>query len=97
MHITVIDAIMGSGKSTAMINYIKHQKEINQDKKFLIIVPYLKEVKRYADKLKGFVSLTSDKLVKKVALEKSLENKKDIICTHVLFLQNPDLIKKYSS
>lgn len=97
INITVIDAIMGSGKSTAMINYIKHQKEINQDKKFLIIVPYLKEVKRYADKLKGFVSLTSDKLVKKVALEKSLENKKDIICTHVLFLQNPDLIKKYAS
>lgn len=97
INITVIDAIMGSGKSTAMINYIKHQKKINQDKKFLIIVPYLKEVKRYANQLRCFKSIISDKLTKRVALEKNLKDKNDIICTHVLFLQNPDLIKKYAS
>ena len=36
LDVTVIDAIMGSGKSSAMINYIDRQKEINPKDYFFI-------------------------------------------------------------
>ena len=44
--INIIDGIMGCGKSTAMINYIKTQKQKYPTSKFLIIVPYLDGTKR---------------------------------------------------
>lgn len=51
--IHVIDSIMGSGKSTWMINYIND----HPDQQYLIVVPYLSEVDRYETTLqniKGF-------------------------------------------
>ena len=92
LKLTVIDAIMGSGKSTSMINYIKHQKELNPNEKFLIIVPYLTEIERYSSRLKGFKKLIKDSPPKRLTLEKYLKEGKDIICTHKLFLDNPELI-----
>ena len=43
--ITIVDDIMGSGKSTWAINYINS----NPDKKFLCIVPLLSECERFKD------------------------------------------------
>ena len=48
--IEVIDSIMGSGKSTWMINYINSHPE----QQYLIVVPYLSEVSRYETTLKNF-------------------------------------------
>ena len=39
----IVDEIMGSGKSSAAINYINNSPH---DKKFLVITPYLDEIKR---------------------------------------------------
>lgn len=92
LDVTVIDAIMGSGKSSAMINYINRQKEINSKEKFLVIVPYLTEIERYSSKLPGFKKLIKDTPPKRLTLEKYLKEGQDIICTHKLFLDNSDLI-----
>ncbi len=94
--INIIDGIMGCGKSTAMINYIKTQKQKYPTSKFLIIVPYLDEVTRYANNLREFYKLLKDVPPKRITLEKYFKEGKDIICTHQLFLQNPDLIVKYA-
>lgn len=96
LKINVIDGIMGSGKSSAMINTIKNKQLERTNEKFLIIVPYLDEVERYGKQLKGFKKLIKDNPPKKLTLEKYLKEGKDIICTHQLFLQNPDLITAYA-
>lgn len=96
LKISVIDGIMGSGKSTGMINRIKYIKKQNPDENFLIILPYLDEIKRYKEKLKNFYPLIEDNPPKRLSLEKYLKEKKDIICTHQLFLQNSDLIVTYA-
>lgn len=49
MEITVVDAMMGRGKTSAAI---RHMKE-NQDKRFLFITPYITEVARICGEL-GF-------------------------------------------
>ena len=69
LDVTVIDAIMGSGKSSAMINYINRQKEINPNEKFLVIVPYLTEIERYSSRLPGFKKLIKDNPPKRLTLE----------------------------
>lgn len=95
--INVVDGIMGSGKSSAIINLIKMHKHDYPESHFLIIVPYLTEINRYSKELQGFKSIVTDTLPKKVTLKKLLQNKKDIICTHSLFLQNPDLINELAT
>lgn len=83
MKINVVDAIMGSGKTSAGINFIN---DSNDDVKFLYITPYLTEVKRiiescpnrkfrqpmsYGTKLKGIKYL--------------FDNGFNIVSTHALF------------
>lgn len=97
LKINVIDAIMGSGKSTAMINAILDKKQDSPSEKFLVIVPYLAEVERYSKKLKGFKQLIKDAPPKHLMLAKHLQEGQDIICTHQLFLQNADLILQYAT
>ena len=43
--VNIVDAIMGAGKSQSIINYINS----NNDSKFLVITPYLNEIKKYTD------------------------------------------------
>lgn len=97
LEINVVDGIMGSGKSTAIINFIKTQKENNPEEHFLIIVPYLTEINRYLKDLNEFKGLTQETPPKKILLQKYLQEKCDIICTHSLFLQNPDLISEFAT
>lgn len=69
LNINVIDGIMGSGKSSGMINTIKYIKKENPNEKFLIIVPYLDEVERYSEQLKGFKKLIRDNPPKRLTLK----------------------------
>lgn len=97
LKINIIDGIMGSGKSSGMINKINYLKQQNPNNKFLIIVPYLDEVERYSTSLKGFKALIKSNPPKKITLEKYLKENKDIVCTQQLFLQNSELITNYAS
>ena len=40
--IKIIDSVMGSGKTTYMINYMKN----NPNKKFFVVTPFLSEIER---------------------------------------------------
>ena len=42
-NVRIVDAIMGAGKSQSIINHINN----DTDGRFLVITPYLDEVKRY--------------------------------------------------
>ena len=42
--IKVIDSIMGSGKTTYIIDQLNNEKD--RSKRFLIVTPYLKEIER---------------------------------------------------
>jgi hypothetical protein len=50
-NVTVVDSIMGQGKTTFAINYMK----AHPDRNFLYITPYLTEVKRIKENLPHFV------------------------------------------
>lgn len=50
-NITVVDAIMGTGKSLWAIEHIRQSMSFGKDKKFIIIVNTLTEIKRYKDAL----------------------------------------------
>ena len=43
-NVKIVDAMMGTGKSSAAINYINQS---DSSEKFLVITPYLPEVERY--------------------------------------------------
>ena len=42
--VNIVDAIMGAGKTSAIINRINNSDE---SEKFLVITPYLDEINRY--------------------------------------------------
>lgn len=95
-HVCVIEGIMGSGKSSAVINQIlKNPKE-----KMMIIVNYIKEGERYSERLKTKNFTLIGNIIKnsKTAdLKRALENQENIICTKFLFKMNMNLIKEYVS
>mgnify|MGYP002240370145 CR=1 FL=1 len=80
--IEVIDSIMGSGKSTWMINYINSHPE----QQYLIVVPYLSEVSRYETTLKNFKGFQpKNRPGGKISDFKELvASGKNIITTHAL-------------
>ena len=42
--VNIVDAIMGAGKTQSIMNYINASDD---DEKFLVITPFLDEIKRY--------------------------------------------------
>lgn len=80
-HITVVDARMGRGKSSAAIRYMNHHK--NQ-KCFLYITPYLTEVDRVCE-LCDFEEPGCDYMSKSAQLKALLKRKCNIASTHALF------------
>ena len=48
--IYILDAVMGTGKTTAAINYMNE----HPDQKFIYITPFLEEVSRVKKKCRGF-------------------------------------------
>lgn len=79
--ITVIDARMGRGKTSAAINYMRHNAK---EKRFLYITPYLQEVSRICEAC-DFSQPDSDDTTKLTELKHLLWQKKNIASTHALF------------
>lgn len=81
--IKIVDDIMGAGKSAAAINYINS----TNDKHFLVITPYLDEIKRYkqACHSKHFKEPIYDGGTKLDNLKELIKNGENIVSTHSLF------------
>lgn len=83
MKVKVCDAIMGSGKTSAAINFMNKKA----DTKFLFVTPYLKEVERIKAACPGkhFVSPSDNHGSKLDCLHELLAAKRNIVSTHALF------------
>lgn len=79
--ITVVDARMGRGKSSAAIRYMNRHKGV---KKFLYITPYLDEVDRICE-MCDFDQSDGSHMSKSAELKLHLRNGKNIAATHSLF------------
>lgn len=80
-QVTVVDAMMGRGKSSAAIRYMNERKD---DMCFLYVTPYLSEVDRVCERC-DFDEPNSDKVAKSIILKNMLRAKKNIASTHSLF------------
>ena len=84
--VKIVDAMMGAGKSSAAINYIKRSKD---EEKFLIITPYLREVERYKTECpnKKFKQPTfsQGKGSKFASIKTLIDRGENIVSTHALF------------
>ena len=92
--VRVIDAIMGSGKTTYIINQLNDEKDLN--KRFLIITPYLKEIDRLNEAIPRLcfkspkeddptTSAKTKKRSKSKELFKLIIEDQNILITHSLF------------
>jgi hypothetical protein len=97
--ISVIDSVMGSGKTSFMINMIKD----NPDKKYCYITPYLAEVQRVKDNCQNFVEPEINKRTGETKLydfNKMLESGVNVVSTHALFKNTNgytlDALKKHN-
>lgn len=82
--VNVVDAVMGAGKSQSIINYINQDDE----SRFLVITPYLDEVKRYKKYCseKNFKTpLFENGKTKLDDIKKLITKGENIISTHALF------------
>lgn len=82
--VNIVDAIMGSGKTMSIINYINN----SFSEKFIVITPFLDEVDRYRESCKGQSFKTPKFNNKSTKLDnlKTLINKgENIVSTHALF------------
>ena len=82
-EVKIVEAIMGAGKSQSIINYINNSK----DSKFLVITPYLDEVKRYRGWCPGkkFKTPSFNGGSKLDDIKKLIGRGENIISTHALF------------
>ena len=79
--VKIIDSIMGSGKTTYMINYMKD----NPDKKFFVVTPFLSEIERIKKEVPFLKTPTNKKYTKYQDLYRLVFNGDSIITTHSLF------------
>lgn len=89
--ITVIDSIMGSGKTSWAI---QHMAEAGEDKRFIYITPFLNEVERVKQAVtsRSFhePNNANDEGSKMSSLKDLIANGKDIVSTHSLFKRADD-------
>lgn len=84
-NVKIVDAVMGSGKSQGIINYINSSDE---EEKFLVITPYLDEIDRYKKSCssKNFKTPKFNNSHTKLDdIKKLIDRKENIISTHALF------------
>ena len=79
--ITVVDARMGRGKSSAAIRYMNRYKD---SKRFLYITPYLDEVGRICERC-DFDQPDSDHMSKSAELKLHMRMGHNVAATHSLF------------
>lgn len=91
-NITIIDAIMGAGKSTYLIDMINR----HPDKKYLIVVPLLSEIARFQKNIHGihFIEPKAWEKSKSENLLELLRNGKNVITTHQLILRTNSEVRK---
>ena len=86
--VNIVDAIMGAGKTSAIINHINSSDE---DEKFLVITPFLDEITRYRKycNKKNFKTPTflkdNGKASKLNDLKRLIDKGDNIVSTHALF------------
>lgn len=80
-QITVVDARMGRGKSSAMIN---HMTANSGRRRFLYITPYLTEVSRVCEAC-DFEQADGDTMSKLSELKMKMRSGKNVAATHALF------------
>lgn len=78
--IKVVDSVMGEGKTSWAINYMKE----NPDKRFLFITPFLDEVERIKNEIPFFYEPKSIRGSKLHHLKELLKYGKNIVTTHQL-------------
>lgn len=89
MKVTVIDSIMGSGKTTSLINMMNE----NTEEKFIYITPYRDEIdrvidncpNRYFETPKNFDKINLKTCTKYEDLIKIIEQDINVVSTHALF------------
>lgn len=79
--VTVVDARMGRGKTSAAIRYINENR---RDRRFLFVTPYLTEVKRICDNC-DFEEPDDDITTKSASLKLKMRMKRNVAITHALF------------
>jgi len=83
MQVNIVDSIMGSGKTSAAINYINNS---DTSKKFMYVTPYLTEVQRIINSCPSKNFQEPKEYGTKIRGIKDLLNKgKNIATTHTLF------------
>lgn len=83
MKINIIDSIMGSGKTTSVINYINNS---GNDEKFIYVTPYKTEVERIIESCKDkHFKQPEEKGTKLNGLKILLKKGYNIATTHALF------------
>lgn len=81
--ITVVDAIMGSGKTSAAINYMEEHCD---EMRFLFITPYLEEVERIKESCKKCRFKDPKSIGTKLSnLKILLKHGENVVTTHALF------------
>lgn len=81
-QITVVDARMGRGKSSAAIQYMNTRKD---SCKFLYITPYLSEVQRVCEAC-NFMEPSCEFRSKSAVLKEMLKDGQNVATTHTLFM-----------
>lgn len=82
-RVTVVDSVMGSGKTTAAINYIN---DLPDDQHFIFVTPYLTEVTRILESsVKKIYEPYKIEGRKLLGFKNLLLEKKNVVTTHALF------------
>ena len=85
MRITVIDALMGTGKTSWAVNYINEHPDDN----ILYITPFIDETKRIKDSVQRDMHCPKNKGDGKLSdICNLLAMQEDIVSTHALFLKS---------
>lgn len=89
MSVYIVDEIMGTGKTSALINYINRSGE---EKHFLFVTPYLQEVERIKSSCPGkrFVSPDDQFTTKSEDIKRLIRSGENIATTHALFRRFDD-------
>jgi len=83
LKVNIVDALMGTGKTSAIINHINQS---NNDTKYLYITPYLSEVDRVIEKCPAKKFRQPDSYGTKIkGIKHLLERGVNIATTHALF------------
>lgn len=88
--VTVVDARMGRGKTSAAIRYINENRE---SRRFLFVTPYLTEVQRICTHC-SFEEPADDLGTKSADLRRKMRKKRNVAMTHSLFyLMDMDMLE----